>query len=496
MRTRSAHDVLVVHSAQEFAMPSAATSLLTHPATELAELVRSGQVRSRELVEAALERITELHALNAFTLVDAEGALAGADAVVSGDPRPFAGVPIAIKELNAVAGQPLTMGSDLYGDYRPDADAYVVRRLKDAGFVLIGRTAAPEFGILPVTEPRRFGPTRNPWNLDHTPGGSSGGAGASVAAGILPVAHGSDGAGSIRVPAACCGLVGLKPSRGRISPGPDLGDNFLSTNAVLTRTVNDTARLLDIMTGYEIGDATWAPPSSEPFAIAASRAPRPLRIALVTESPLGFPVDPTCVQAARDAAKLLQSLGHIVEEVTPPDWDQRPLIPVFMTVYGAGIASGVAFGAMIRQRPPQPSDVEPLTWSFCQLDATHQGADLLAAMTQLQGRARRMIAFFSTFDMMLTPALGQRPARIGEIDPCSAEPMAAFEQAMAFSPFTAIWNVTGQPAISLPLFQGSDGLPLAVQLVGQPLGDGALLALATQLEAALPWANRMPASVV
>jgi amidase len=477
---------------QEIAMPSAATSLLTRPATELAELVRSGQVHSRELVEAALARLAETQPLNAFTLVDAEGALAAADAIQPGDPRPFAGVPIAIKELNAVAGQPLTMGSDLYGDYRPDADAYVVRRLKDAGFVLIGRTAAPEFGILPVTESRRFGPTRNPWNLDHTPGGSSGGAGAAVAAGILPVAHGSDGAGSIRVPAACCGLVGLKPSRGRISPGPDLGDNFLSTSASLTRTIGDTARLLDIMTGYEVGDATWAPPPTEPFAVAATRAPGRLRIALVTESPLGTSVDPACVQAARDAAKLLESLGHTVEEVMPPNWDQRPLIPVFSTVYAAGIASGVAFGGAIRQRAPQPEDVEPLTWAFCQLDATYRGVDLLAAMTQLQGHARSMVAYCSSFDVLLTPALGQRPVRIGEIDACSPEPMQAFERAMAFSPFTAIWNVTGQPAISLPLYQGKDGLPLGVQLVGQPLGEGMLLALASQLEAALPWADRIP----
>lgn len=476
-------------------MSSAATSLLTRPATELAELVRSGQVRSRELVEAALERVAEMADLNAFTLVDAEGALVAADAIQPGDPRPFAGIPMAIKELNAVAGQPLTMGSDLYGDYRPDIDAYVVRRLRDAGFVLIGRTSAPEFGILPVTEPRRFGPTRNPWNRDHTPGGSSGGAGAAVAAGILPVAHGSDGAGSIRVPAACCGLVGLKPSRGRVSAGPDLGDNFLSSSAALTRTVADTARMLDVMAGYEIGDATWAPPSPEPFAVSATREPGRLRVALVTESPLGTPVDPVCVRAARDAAKLLESLGHTVEEVTPPNWDQRPLIPIFMTLYAAGIASGVAFGAMIRQRPAQPEDVEPLTWAFCQYDKSHTGADLLAATSQLQGHARRMVAYFTGFDIMLTPALGLRPVRIGEIDHSAPEPMSGFQKAMAFSPFTAIWNVTGQPAISLPLYQGDDGLPLAVQLVGQPLGEGKLLALASQIETALPWANRLAPTV-
>jgi amidase len=472
-------------------MPSDISSLLTRSARELAELVRSGQVRSRELVEAALVRVAATQALNAFTLVDAEGALAAADAIQPGDPRPFAGIPMAIKELQAVVGQRLTMGSDLYGDFRPEADGYVVRRLKEAGFVLIGRTSAPEFGILPVTEPRRFGPTRNPWNLDHTPGGSSGGAGAAVAAGILPVAHGSDGAGSIRVPAACCGLVGLKSSRGRASAGPDLGDSSLSTSAALTRTVADSAALLDIMAGYEVGDATWAPPPAEPFAAMARRPPGSLHIALVTESPLGTPVDPASVQAARDAAHLLGSLGHHVDEVTPPNWDQRPLVETFKVLYAAGIASGVKFGAAIRRRAPQPADVEPLTWAFCQIDAAHTGADLLAANGQLQGYARRLIGYFTTFDVMLTPALGQRPVRIGEIDGCAAEPMTAFDRAMAFSPFTAMWNVSGQPAISLPLYQGGDGLPLGVQLVGQPLGEGTLLALASQLEAALPWAERI-----
>lgn len=473
-------------------MSSDAQSLLIRPATELAELIRSGQIRARELVEATFDRIDAMRALNAFTFVDHDGALAAADAIQPGDPRPFAGIPIAIKELNPVSGQPFTMGSDLYGDYRPDADAYVVRRLKQAGFVLVGRTAAPEFGILPVTESRRFGPTRNPWKLDHTPGGSSGGAGAAVAGGILPVAHGSDGAGSIRVPAACCGLVGLKPSRGRISSGPDFGDNFLSTSASLTRTVADTAQLLDIMAGYEVGDATWAPPSPEPFAAAAQRAPGPLRIAVVTESPVGSVVDPACIQAARDAGKLMESLGHSVTEMTPANWDQQSLIPTFMTLYAAGIASGVQFGGMIRQRPPQSDDVEPLTWAFCQLDATHNGADVLAAVSRLQGYARSMIGLFTQFDVMVTPALGQRPVRIGEIDSCSAAPMGAFEQAIAFSPFTAIWNVTGQPAISLPLYEGEDGLPLGVQVIGQPLGEGTLLSLASQLEAALPWASRIP----
>src|SRR5579872_981479 len=312
-------------------------ALLRRPAVELASLIRSGQIRSRELVEAAL-RQTETHAhLNALTLVDAEGALAAADVIRPGDPRPFAGVPIAIKELNAVAGQRLTMGSDIFGDFVAPTDDYVVKRLKDAGFVLIGRTAAPEFGIVPATEPRRFGPTRNPWNPDRSPGGSSGGAAAAVAAGILPVAQGSDGGGSIRIPAACCGLVGLKPSRGRISAGPDLGDNFLSTSGALTRYTADAAALLDVMAGYEIGDATWAPPPLEPFAATAARPPRPLRFAMTTASPIGTPVDPACVQAVADAAKLLESLGHTVEEAIPPGWIEPELEPVFSVLYAAGI---------------------------------------------------------------------------------------------------------------------------------------------------------------
>src|SRR5579884_3510220 len=339
-------------------MPHPAAQLLTRPALELAGLVRSGQITARALVEAALER-AEAHAhLNAFTLLDADAALAAADAVKPGDPRPFAGVPIAIKELNAVAGQRFTDGSDLFADYTTPYDDYVVRRLRDAGFISIGRTNAPEFGIVPVTEPRRFGPTRNPWDPARTPGGSSGGAAAAVAAGILPVAQGSDGGGSIRIPAACCGLFGLKPSRGRISSGPAAGDNFLSTAGALTRTVADSAALLDVMAGYEPGDTTWAPPPPEPFALLAARPPRRLRIALTVESPLDTPQDPAARQAVRDAAALLTSLGHEVEEATPPDWKTDRLLPAFMVVWGSGIASGVRWGASVTRRPPSPELVE------------------------------------------------------------------------------------------------------------------------------------------
>ncbi len=245
--------------------------LMFRGATELADMVRSGEISARELVANSLDRIEELNpSLNAFVQVDAERALQAAGEVGPGDERPFAGVPIAIKNNRAVEGLRLTYGCSLMADNVSDYDHNIVRRLKQAGFVIVGTTTLPEYGILPVSEARLFGPTRNPWDLQRTPGGSSGGAAAAVASGMVPVAHGNDGGGSIRIPAACCGLVGLKPARGRISPAPDLGDSPLTIDGMLTRTVADTAAILDVLAGYETGDATWAPPPSEPFAAAAA----------------------------------------------------------------------------------------------------------------------------------------------------------------------------------------------------------------------------------
>src|SRR4051812_9064182 len=262
-------------------MSPVSPDLLRSPAAELGRLVRDGEVSARDLVEASLARIEAVDpVLNAYTAVDSEGALAAADLIGPGDERPFAGVPIAIKDLFApVSGLPMVNGSELLGDYTPDYDYALVRRLREAGFVIVGKSSTPEFGIPPVTEPRRFGPTRNPWDPERTPGGSSGGAGAAVASGTVPVAHGSDGGGSIRIPAACCGLVGLKPARNRISRGPDLGEDFRVTDGVLTRTVGEPAQVLDLLAGYEPGDASAAPPPAEPFADAARREPGRLRVA-------------------------------------------------------------------------------------------------------------------------------------------------------------------------------------------------------------------------
>jgi amidase len=470
------------------------TDLLFRPALELAGRVRSGDVTSRELVEASLGRIERVDGrLNAWTHVDADGALAAADAVAAGDERPFCGVPIGIKDLFApVAGWPLSQGSDLAGDFRPDYDSAVVRRLRDAGFVLVGRTNSPEFGIPPVTEPRRNGATRNPWDTERTPGGSSGGSSAAVASGTVPVAHGSDGGGSIRIPAACTGLFGLKPARGRISRAPDLGDHFLSTDGALTRSVADSAALLDVLAGYEPGDATWAPPPERTFAEAARDEPGKLRVGMTLDPPVEAELDPLSAQAVRDAAELLQSLGHEVEEFEAP-WKDADLLRVFSVLWAANVSASVRHGQIVSGTEPSPENVEPLSWWLYEMGQGYTSLDLVVATATLQAFARGVIVgVWSRFDVVLTPALAQRPVRVGEIDTMGENPAWEFKKSGQFTPYTALFNVSGQPAMSVPLFQGDDGLPLAVQIAGPPAGEALLLSLASQLEQARPWADRRP----
>jgi amidase len=466
--------------------------LLFRSAGELAALVRSGECSARELVSASLDRIAALDGqLNAFTHVDADGALATAEAIGPDDPRPFAGVPIAIKDNRAVEGMPVTVGARLFGDFVAPFDAAFVRRLREAGFVIVGKTALPEFGILPTTESTRNGPTRNPWDLDRTPGGSSGGAAAAVAAGMVPLAHANDGGGSIRIPAACCGLVGLKPARGRVSGAPTDGESFLVADGVLTRTVAETAELLDVLAGPELGDASWAPPPSERFAQTAARAPGPLRIGLATTAPLEIPIDPVCERAARDAAALLSELGHDVEEFDPP-WTAPGLFDLFGAAFGPAVASSIVFAGAIAQREPAAQDMEKLSWHLWERAKGLGSAHYLAAIGQLQGLARSLVTAMSPYDAVLTPSLAQRPVPIGELNGDNPDPADTFRRGALFTPFCAIANVTGQPAISLPLFHGDDGLPVGVHLFGRPAQEGPLLALAAQLEAARPWADRRP----
>jgi amidase len=474
------------------------SDLMFRSAGELAGMVRGGEVTARELVEVSLERIEELNPqLNAFVEIDYEGALAAADRIGAGDGRPFAGVPIAIKNNRAVSGKRLTYGCSLMSEYRPDFDDNVTRRLRDAGFVIVGTTTLPEYGVLPVSEARLFGPTRNPWDLERTPGGSSGGSAAAVAGGMVPVAHGNDGGGSIRIPAACCGLVGLKPSRGRISPAPRFGESGLGIEGVLTRTVADTAAILDVLAGYENGDATWAPPPARPFIESAARPPAPLaggggslRIATTLTAPNAEAVvDPICAAALADAGDLLRSLGHEVHEFDPP-WQAAGLSELFGAAFAIDISLSIAYSGVIAGREPTAEDMEPMSWAIFSMVQELGAVQARQVVDQLQAFTRRLVTALEPYDALLTPALAQRPLRLGTLDTAAPDPMSTFSRSGLFTPFTPIINASGQPAISLPLSEGEDGLPVGVQIVGRPAGEAELLALAAHLEGARPWAER------
>jgi amidase len=349
----------------------------------------------------------------------------------------------------------------------------------------------PEFGILPTTEPRLGGPTRNPWDISLTPGGSSGGSAAAVAAGVVPLAHGSDGGGSLRIPATCCGLVGLKASRGRISFGQDRGDDPLVTEGVLTRTVADTAALLDVLAGYEPGDATWAPPPSRPFSEAVRTSPEGLRVGLLLEPPVSADLDPTCARGTEIAARLLEDLGHHVETIDPKPLTEQKW-EAFDDVWAVLAAERVAAGEDILGRPPTPEDVEPLTWALYEKGRALDALSYRRSFARLQQVARKVVGATISYDVSLTPALAERPVPVGTITGLEwPDPLDALSRSNRFSPYTALWNVTGQPAVSLPLFHGDDGLPLGVQLVGPPAGETILLALAGQLERTLPWSERL-----
>ena len=462
-------------------------------ALEQAAAVRSGELSAGELVEASLTAIDRINPdLNAFVTVCAERAREEARSVASGDPRPLAGVPVAIKDLTALTeGVRTTMGMAAMEDWVPSQDSSTVRRLRRAGAIVVGKTNTPELGILPITEPARFGATRNPWDHERIPGGSSGGSGAAVAAGMVALAHGSDGGGSVRIPASCCGLVGLKPSRGRISLSPGAGDVLgLATEGVLTRTVVETALALDVLAGYEPGDPNWAPPPSARFVEAAGAEPAPLNVAYTTAAPNGSPVAPDCVEAVEAAARLLASLGHHVEEAAP-EADER-FIEAFLAVWTTGVEQGATGYLSLRGAELDLAAVEPLTREMIQGARSLSTLQLLQAIEHLRRSARRVVLFWSGHDVLLTPTLAQPPLRIGEMWAPEGEPVVGtLLRSADFVPFTPLWNVTGQPAISLPLHV-SGGLPIGVQLVGPPAGEELLLALAAQLEQAAPWASRRP----
>lgn len=463
---------------------------------EQAELVRSGETSARELAEAALAAIDELNEeLNCVVTRDDARVLAAADAIEPGDERPLAGVPIVMKDLVAfVEGWRMTFGSNATGDWVAPFDSALTRRLKDAGAVIVAKTSTPELGILPTTEPHRFGPARNPWNTAHTTGGSSGGSAAAVASGMVAIGHANDGGGSIRIPASCCGLVGLKPSRGRISGAPVYGDlvSSFAIEGCVSRTVQDTAVVLDVLHGYETGDPYWCSDPSAPFSEAPGRDPGKLRIAWTATAPNGAPVDPECERAAREAAELLESLGHDVSEA-PPFPAGEEFTHAFIKVWTSGVGAGVIGAAALLGGDVDRGRLEPLTREMAEIAESISAADYLLAMDTLRAMSRQVVALWQGFDVLVTPTLALPPVPIGWHDPDEGEPaLQMLRKAAAFVPFTPPFNATGQPGISLPLHHSDEGLPIGVQLVGPPEGEELLLSLGGQLEQARPWAERRP----
>jgi amidase len=474
------------------------TDLAFLDATAQAELVRTGEASPLELVDAAINRIEKLNGeLNAVIYERFDRARREA----AGDlpDGPFRGVPILFKDLLcAQAGEPYREGMRLLKDagyVSPHTDNLTEQYLA-AGFVPLGRTNTPELGLVPTTEPVAFGPAHNPWKRGFTTGGSSGGSSAAVASGMVPVAHANDGGGSIRIPASCCGLVGLKPTRGRTSLGPDVAEiaNFLNVELCVSRTVRDTAAVLQAVQGRFPGDPMSAAPPARPYPLEVGTDPGNLRIGILTHDPLtGNAVHADCVAATEAAGRLLESLGHHVEPSSPAGLDDEALLLQFGAVWAASCAYLVEdFGKRVG-KVPGPDDVEPLTWAFVEMARGVSAVQLIDAVSEAQTFSRRVGQWWADgWDVLLTPTLGEPPVPHGTFDSPPDNPLAGFFRAAAFVPFTAQFNVTGQPGISLPLQSNADGLPVGVQLVADYGREDLLLQVASQLETAAPWADRIP----
>jgi amidase len=456
------------------------------PATELAEMVRLKKVSPVELVDIYAKRIEELNPkLGAYLTVTVDRArdeAKRAEAAVNGDDLPpFHGVPISIKDLNETEGVRTTHGCAAFADRISDHDDEVVARIKRAGFIMLGKTNTPEFGTTCFTDPPGYYPARNPWDPSRTTGGSSGGAAGALAAGLCPISQGSDGGGSIRIPASLCGLYGIKPSRGRVShsPGPQ---SFLSQEGPIARTVLDAAAFLDVVAGYTTGDSWWAAPPARPFAEEAGREPGRLRIAVSVLPLFETEVSAANAEGARLAGELLAELGHDLIEAHPPKWSDR-LAEDFLITWAVGTASS----------DPMPpfETLEPVNQALIEFGRTVDAPTCAAAQSRIMSESRNLVAFFDDIDVLVTPTVAGPPPIIGSYrDP--NEPIAEFLNAAALVPFTPPWNTTGQPAVSVPLHWDDLGLPVGVQLVGRPGDEATLIRLSAQLEQARPWADRRP----
>jgi len=459
----------------------------------LAELVRSKQVSAAEVLEAAIARIEALNpALNAvITKVYDQARTTPPEQAPD---APFAGVPFLLKDLGAAqAGVPMTAGSRFFEHSALPVDAETVIRYKLAGLRILGRTNTPEFGLNASTEPVAFGPTRNPWDVTRSSGGSSGGSAAAVAARMVPLAHASDGGGSIRIPASCCGLFGMKTTRNRLTYAPYLGEALAgcSVEHVVSRSVRDSAAALDATAGPAVGDPYYPPPPERPYLEEVTATPAPLRIALTTEAFGDSPVDPACIAAAEAAAKLCEELGHHVERAAPA-YDVAGLDQTYNRIFAINAAANIRVRARLLGMTLDPSGFERVTWNMVESADQSSASDYVQMLMRLHAISRQIQAFFTRYDVLLTPTLAEPPAKLGVLNMMSNDLDAYNERLWRYTPFTYPFNVTGQPAMSVPL-AWSSGLPIGVQFVGRYGDEAGLYRLAGQLEQAQPWADRRPA---
>jgi len=464
-----------------------------YDALGLADLVRRGKVTPGELLEAAIERVEARNtAVNAVVMKLYDY---GRKAIVDGLPDgPFRGVPYLMKDLTAsVAGVRMTRGSKFFADAPPAAaDSEHVRRLKHAGLVIFGRTNTCELGLSLTCEPRLYGPTKNPWDLTRISAGSSGGAAAAVGARMLPMAHASDGFGSIRAPAACCGLVGLKPTRSRNTFAPSAGEGLggLSTEHAVTLTVSDSAALLDATRGAGPGDPYVAPLPARPYRDECGAKPGVLRIAWTAVAPNGVKVEPECLRVLTEIVGLCADLGHRVEE-RDPEFELAAVVPTFLTLASANTVVNLA-SHPTAGRPAREEEVERITWLTARLGDGVTAADYVRATQAAHRLGRQMAAFHAGCDVLLTPGLATLPVRLGWIDMMMDDVEEYWRRVFTFSPFTVWFNLTGQPALTLPLGRSTEGLPVSVQLVARFGDEATLFRLGAQLEAARPWFDRKP----
>ncbi len=464
-----------------------------YDALGLGELIARGQVTALEALEAAILRLEEVNPkLNAVVHPMYDEARRRIEAGLPAGP--LSGVPFLLKDLGLLySGQPTSFGSHLYDGYLADHHSTLVERYLEAGLVIFGKTNTPELGLAATTEPVRFGPTRNPWNLARTAGGSSGGSTAAVAAGVVPAAHATDGGGSIRIPASACGLVGLKPTRARNPAGPDAGEGWsgLSCGHVASRTVRDSAAFLDASHGPESGAPYHAPEPARPFLDEVGADPGRLRIAFSTEAPNGTAVDPECVSAVEDTAALLAELGHEVVAAAP-EFDMEDAIQNMAVIWGANTWANAALRYRALGREPDGSGLEAVTWAIAERGHRAPASDYARAIQVVHALGRVFARFHQAHDIFMTPTLALPPVALGNIDMMEPDPDRYLENMFKFMPFTPQINASGQPAITLPLAQSAEGLPLGVQFIARFGDEATLFRLAAQLEEARPWAGRRP----